>query len=474
MTATRGAVPAWAVEHVKRMGHTPGNVMDDEVARWWNLFCAKGRFYDGDKCADGERHKTLYPAQAVAQEWASLILNEKTELEVADPALCEWVGERLPGFTAEQADFVARVFALGSGAWSVDLVDGLAVVRSHDAGFAVPLESGGAAFVDRVEVSGRKYDQLQVHTFGGVVEVGGEALVADSWVVTTLLFDPSNHDAPLAVEGVEPVYVTGSELPTFAFVAPAIANTYEDWTPLGVSVYDRAEDAVKAVDEAFDLFYWNMKLGKTRVLVDERALVRDSKTGKVKGLDTVDKRLYRALEGAVGEQMPVTVFNPDLRTAQTEQAINDALSLLSWRCGLGNGYFSFDRATGLKTATEVVASNSQLARNIRRHQRAFGKAMCGVVRGAYAMELAAAEGRHVADADVPQVDVAWDDSVIVDEETERAAMKDDIARGLCPAWVYPVRYYGMGEADARALTGEGDGAPGLPGLPAAADVPEEA
>ena len=67
MTATRGAVPAWAIEHVKRMGHTPGNVMDDEVARWWNLFCAQGRFYDGDKNADGERHKTLYPAQAVAQ-----------------------------------------------------------------------------------------------------------------------------------------------------------------------------------------------------------------------------------------------------------------------------------------------------------------------------------------------------------------------------------------------------------------------
>ena len=237
-----------------------------------------------------------------------------------------------------------------------------------------------------------------------------------------------------------------------------------------MSVYDRAEDAIKAVDEAFDLFYWNMKLGKTRVLVDERALVRDSKTGKVKGLDTVDKRLYRALEGGVGEQMPVTVFNPDLRTGATEQAINDALSLLSWRCGLGNGYFSFDRATGLKTATEVVASNSQLARNIRRHQRAFGKAMCGVVRAAYAMELAAGTGGHVADADVPQVDVAWDDSVIVDEETERAAMKDDIARGLCPAWVYPVRYYGMGEAEARALTGEGDGVPGL----AAADAPEEA
>ncbi len=473
MTATRGAVPAWAIEHVKRLGHAPGNVMDSHVARWWDLFSAQGRFYDGDRVADGERHKTLYPAQAVAEEWSSLILNEKTELEIEDQGMASWVAERLPGFPSDMADFVSRVFALGSGAWSVDLVDGLATVRTHDAGFVVPLESGGAAFVDRVEVGGRMYDQLQVHTFGVEADDPGADGAPGSWVVRTLLFEPSNHDSPVEAAGVAPVYATGSEVPTFAFVAPAIANTYEDWTPLGVSVYDRAEDAVKAVDEAFDLMYWNMRLGKTRVLVDERAVVRDTKSGKIRGLDTVDKRLYRSLTGSVGGQMPVTVFNPDLRTDSTEQAINDALSLLSWRCGLGNGYFSFDRAAGLKTATEVVASNSQLARNIRRHQGAFGRAICAVVRGAYAMELAARTGAHVCDADVPQLEVAWDDSVIVDEETERATMKDDIARGLCPAWAYPVRYYGMGEAEARALTGEAGDAPAQ-AAPGRDTVPEEA
>lgn len=465
MEAQRGAVPAWAIERLKEMGHRPDNCMDDHVARWWNLFCARGRFYDGDKRADGERHKTLYPAQAVAEEWASLIMNEKTELEIADQGLADWVAERLPGFPQDSSDFVARVFALGSGAWSVDLADGLACVRCHDAGFTVPLESGGAAFVDRVEVGGRAYDQLQVHTLGGVYEGPEGAEWADgTWAVRTLLFEPGRHEAPVAVEGVAPFYDSLSELPTFAIAAPAIANTYEDFTPLGVSVYDRAEDALESVDEAFDLLYWNMKLGKMRLLVDERALVHDPKTGKVKGLDTVDKRLYRSLTGAVGEAMPVTVFNPDLRTAQTEQALNDALSLLSWRCGLGTGYLSFDRAQGLKTATEVVSSNSQLARNIRRHQGAFSAAISAVVRGAYAMELAAATGSRVTDADVPEVGIAWDDSVIVDQETERSTMKDDIARGLCPAWLYPVRYYGMGEPEARALTGDAS----------AGGVPEEA
>jgi hypothetical protein len=32
-------------------------------------------------------------------------------------------------------------------------------------------------------------------------------------------------------------------------------------------------------------------------------------------------------------------------------------------------------------------------------------------------------------------------------------MKDDISRGLCPAYLYPMRYYGMDEDAARALVG---------------------
>ncbi len=464
MIATRGAVPAWAVEQLKRLGHVPGNVMDAQIARWWGLFTARNSFYDGDKNADGDRHKTLFPAQLVAEEWSSLLLNEKTELEIDDEYLADWVEERLPGFPCAASDFVSRVFALGSGAWSADLdADGTVSVRTHDAGFIIPLENGGAAFVDRVEIGGRKYDQLQVDTFGGTVETDeGTETVNGVWIITTVLFGLENHDVPVYVDGIMPVYVTGSELSPFAFVAPAIANTYEDFTPLGVSVYDLAVDAIEDVDEAFDLSFWNKRLGKTRLLVDEDALVRDQKTGAVKGLDTVDKRLYRNLAGKVGQLMPVTVFNPDLRTEQTEKAMNDSLSLLSWRCGLGQGYFSFDRATGLKTATEVVSNNSQLARNIRRHQGKFGAAIEAIVRGAYALELASTTDAVVTDEMVPHVSIAWDDSVIVDQETERATMKDDIARGLCPAWYYPVRYYGMSEDEAKAMTGESLASMGIP------------
>ena len=63
-------------------------------------------------------------------------------------------------------------------------------------------------------------------------------------------------------------------------------------------------------------------------------------------------------------------------------------------------------------------------------------------------------------SEAPEVAVEWDDSVVEDTASERAMVKDDIARGLCPPWIYPMRYYGMGEAEARELTARLYAAPG--------------
>ena len=45
-----------------------------------------------------------------------------------------------------------------------------------------------------------------------------------------------------------------------------------------------------------------------------------------------------------------------------------------------------------------------------------------------------------------------------DADAERETMKDDVARGLCPRWVYVAKYYGMSDEETRAFTGETLGA----------------
>ncbi len=96
-----------------------------------------------------------------------------------------------------------------------------------------------------------------------------------------------------------------------------------------------------------------------------------------------------------------------------------------------------------------MTHNSQLFRNLRKHEQVIGESITRLFEGAYAAEQAL-NGHAVTGA---MVEATWDDSVVEDTGTERAMMKDDIARGLCPAWLYPMTYYGMDEASAKALVG---------------------
>ena len=254
---------------------------------------------------------------------------------------------------------------------------------------------------------------------------------------------------PVSDAGIVEDLDTGSPLPTYALVRPGIANTYADASPMGVSVFDDGCDAMMAVDEAFDGLYWALRLCQPRVFLSDEALAIDRRTGRVMPAESIDTKLLRPQRGSVGESNPITVYAPDMQMGDREAALNACLSVMSAKCGFGPNYFSYSRQTGLRTATEVTADNSQLFRNLRKHEQVIGESLTRLFEGAYAAEQAL-NGRAVTGA---RVEVTWDDSVVEDTGTERAMMKDDIARGLCPAWLYPMTYYGMDEASAKALVG---------------------
>lgn len=458
--------PAWAVEALKRAGYSPANVMDPYITSWWLWYSATEGFYSPETLPGKDRprpcgHLTLHPARMAAEEYAALVMDEKTVISSDDAQVNAWIEERMGGFVGSEADSLAMAFALGTGVWAANfsgIVDGsgsgaAAEIAFYDAGQVVPLLSDGresvsVALASRVLVDGRPYDRLQVHE--------PDRSTGGTYHIRTWLFEPGRHDRDVPVGSVVADLDTRSTRPTYAMVAPAISNAYEDATPCGVSVFADAVDAIRLLDETFDSAYWRMRLCQPRMVVDEQALAIDKRTGEVKLGETIDQRLFKGVSGPVGHDVPVTVFTPDLQAEDMERAINNALSIFSSKCGLGPNYWSFTRQGVNKTAREVMSDNSQLFRNVRRHEKAVEEAIVRLVSGAYSAETALRTGAMPADAPVA---VTWDDSVVEDTEAERALMKDDIARGLCPAWLYPMRYYGMDELEARRLVGSFDGVP---------------
>lgn len=121
--------PEWAVRFLKRQGYQPRNVMDRHIRAWWSWYQVTNGFYAGDRADTGRGpdpsgRLSIRPARAVCDEWASLVMDEKTSIGSQDRALSEWLSDRAAAFVSEQADNLALAFALGSGCWAVG-VDGV-------------------------------------------------------------------------------------------------------------------------------------------------------------------------------------------------------------------------------------------------------------------------------------------------------------------------------------------------------------
>lgn len=453
----------WALDALRNMGYKPEVAMSEKISNWWSWYDCSNAFYakpknDINGAGPALVRMTLKPARMVCDEYASLLMADNTTVSTEDASLAAFIADDLDGLIENNAWLVSRAFALGSAAFIPDFEltaagKWKATMRGYDARSLIILSSSertckGLAVVSRVDVEGTSYDQLKV------IALDPETA---TYHIKVRLFDTKDKRKEFASEKVAADFDTHSQIPPFALITPAISNTYDDYTPLGVSVYDDGLDVISTVDLAFTMFHWELALTQARVFLDESAVRRDKGSGEPIIGDTINQVLYATLGSGIGEgNQPVTIYSPPIRTDSYEVALNDALSMLSFKCGMGNNYFSFTRAEGLKTATEVVSNNSNLMRNVKKHERLIGQAIEQAVRGAYGVILGTQTAGIIPDSfeAVPKVEIAWDDSTIIDTETERSVMKDDIARGLAPAYLYTAKYYGVDEAEARRITGE--------------------
>jgi len=137
-------------------------------------------------------------------------------------------------------------------------------------------------------------------------------------------------------------------------------------------------------------------------------------------------------------------FAPALRTSSQAEAFRIALQMLGDLTGFGIQYFDFDNAGYVKTATEVSSDNSQLMRNIARHEHALEQSIAGICRSL--MSVYRGLGENIPDEGSVRVD--FDDSVITDTAAEKRLAMSEVGVTLHP-YEYRMRFYGESEGEAR-------------------------
>lgn len=453
------AIPTTVLDKLKNLGYEVSNSMASHIKQWYSWYTGEHKFYKVSYVSASRRKSqrdrySLRPARKVCKEWASLILNEDTEISVENKSANEWLQEYLDeaGFWFRGQMTIEKAFAMGTGAWALwfNVKDDAVIdikIRRYDARMIVPLswdEDGvnECAFVTRVSIKGKLYTQLQIH-----------ALNSDtaSYHINTCLFDKDGKEATSNDLGILFDFDTKQEEKTFGIVKPGLDNVVADLSPYGISVFYDAIDAIKATDLTWDSIFQEVDLTRVRVFMSEEMIDLKDENGKKVPIANIEDQVYRIIykEGDGGKA--IDVFSPNIRIEPLKDALNIAFSQLGDNCGFGEQYFQIDKSGGMKTATEVVSDNSTLMRNVRKHENSVGDAIKDIITGL--LSCASSLGFASFDSKFGAVNIKFDDSVIVDTQTEKQTMLNEIAAGVLPAWMFLTTFYGKTEEEAKEMIG---------------------
>jgi len=239
-------------------------------------------------------------------------------------------------------------------------------------------------------------------------------------------------------EGLAPRVETGSDQPQFVIDKLNIANNVDedDTNPMGVSIYANACDVLAKIDLEYDSYANEFTLGRKRIFVAPEMLT-DANGEQV--FDPNDSVFYQLPEDFFKDtKEAMHEVDMKLRVTEHEDAINNDLNLLSFKCGFGTQFYRFERGN-VATATQVISENSDLYRSVVKHEIILEDVLKDLIRVIIRLGKAANIADLVEDTDIT---IDFDDSIIEDSSAERNEDRQDVAIGAMGLAEYRAKWYG--------------------------------
>lgn len=460
------------------------NISADYYARiggwreWWTGHVKS--FHTYRELQEGGSHKnrelfTLRMAKKICEDWAAILLNEKTEIDVDDdPSSVFLQGDMDSSGVFESIDFwkesnalIEKAFYSGTGAFVLKL-DGLSVSGDGDVEKTpgarirmeylpghciVPLSQQHgriteAAFVSEGMSRGKRHVYLETHTKeNGVYVVENRYYEAGKNKLTPAALPP----------GVAPKFTTGSPLPFFSIVKPNMVNPYENSLGLGCSVFSQAIDNLKGVDLAFNNFCRDFKLGGKKVFYNRELTKTAGMSADGTPIYIAPDDMMQQLFVSIGDEFAddkkmVHEFNPDLRVAANKEGVQAQLDYLSFKCGFGTRHYRLDDSRSTQvTATQWAGEQQELKQNAAKHGILVERALRDIIR---AMLWA---GKNILGASVDpdaNITIGFSDGYMVSDEEKKADDRQDVLNGVMPRWEYRMRWHNEDEETAKRMVRE--------------------
>lgn len=322
-----------------------------------------------------------------------------------------------------------------------------------------------ATFIQRRIEKEYVYSRLEYHRLDGrKVTVKNYAYRKNNNRVN--LTNPNRLEVDLGVEvplssvpewaDLQPVVeIEGVDRLLFAYFRMPEANTIDTHSPLGVSAYSRVVNLIKDADYQYSRLLWEYEGGELAIDVDRDALklVTDANGNDVTQVPVMQERLFRKVD--LNAEDTYNVFAPELRDASITNGLNTILMRIEDATGLSRGTISGDPqfiSTEAKTATEMKILKQRSYSTNADIQQALEDALKDTV---YVMDVYSTlyevtpEGKY-------EISFEWDDSILVDSESELTKRLQLINAGLASKLEVRMWYFGETENQAKKALQEID------------------
>ncbi len=301
----------------------------------------------------------------------------------------------------------------------------------------------GCIFAERKMVGKKFYTRLETHDYSkDLYIVKNAAYLSDN--ADMLGRQVSLSSVPEWSELAAEVALKNFSRPLFCYFKMPGANQFDSSSPLGVSVFANAVDAIQDADEQYARLLWEFEGSELAVNVDVTALDVSGKSGVPKH----NKRLYRGFDS----ENLYEVFSPAIRDQSLLNGLNDILRNVEHLSGLAFGTLSRIDDTE-KTATEVKASKQRSYCTVSAIQKSLRKSL-----EEYLVCLEnLCDFYGLAPKDKIEQSFEFDDSLITDSETDQRIWLQEVAAGIMSPAEYRMRRYGETEQQALAALPEAFG-----------------
>ena len=244
------------------------------------------------------------------------------------------------------------------------------------------------------------------------------------------------------------VVLNRAKCPLFAYFRIPVANNVDRYSPLGVSIYSRAVNPIRDTDIQYGSILWEYKAKEAAVQASVEFFER-KRDGSVV-LPKGKERLYRNTGDVKSDNGTpfFNVYSPEIRDQSFFNGYNRMLQRVEFASHLAYGTLSDPQVVD-KTAEEIKAGKQRTYATVKAIQRSLKAALNDLVT---AMDAWATIGGLAPEGN-RELSTDFDDSVIVDKESERATDRQDVAMGAMQLWEYRMKYRGETEEQAKAAVG---------------------